>query len=59
MIMVVAPTKKKADARAEREAARKSPGAGATEAWTRRGLTTNLAMGDHRGQARSGTTRTR
>jgi hypothetical protein len=32
MIMVVAPTKKKADARAEREAARKSPGATATEA---------------------------
>jgi translation initiation factor IF-3 len=32
MIMVVAPTKKKADARAEREAARKSPGANATEA---------------------------
>jgi translation initiation factor IF-3 len=32
MIMVVAPTKKKADARAEREAARKSPGAEATEA---------------------------
>ena len=32
MIMVVAPTKKKADARAEREAARKSPAADATEA---------------------------
>lgn len=32
MIMVVAPTKKKADARAEREAARKNPGAEATEA---------------------------
>ncbi len=32
MIMVVAPTKKKADARAEREAARKAPGAGAAEA---------------------------
>ena len=32
MIMVVAPTKKMADARAEREAARKSPGAEATGA---------------------------
>jgi translation initiation factor IF-3 len=32
MIMVVAPTKKKADARAEREAARKSPAPDATEA---------------------------
>ncbi len=60
MIMVVAPTKKKADARAEREAARKSPEAEATEALDDvRGLTTNHAMGDHRGQARSGTTRTR
>ncbi len=37
MIMVVAPTKKKADARAEREAARKSTGADTTEALDKSG----------------------